>query len=86
MSCPVPDKLSPSDVTILAIVSIIEIFVYFLLVLWMLYMTVVFLFKLSFYKQYHLSLFYLTAWLVVLFRIVYLGMIIPKHKENYDGC
>ena len=63
-----------------------ELCIYFLLAIWMFYMTVVFLCKLEFYKKLHLTLFYLTAWLVVFLRIIYLGIGIQKHEEGFETC
>jgi hypothetical protein len=63
-----------------------ELCIYFLLAIWMFYMTVVFLCRLEFYKKLHLTLFYLTAWLVVFLRIIYLGIGIQKHEEGFETC
>ena len=73
--------LSDTQIKVLHATVYIEIVIYTSLALFMTYLVYAFIIKLKFYRECHLNIFYLLAYLVIAFRLMYLFLVIDNYNE-----
>ena len=71
-------KIDDWHLNILGVVDASEIGIYIIMLSFLAYMTKTFLYKLEFWRYFHISTFYICAYIVILSRIAMLGILIHK--------